>query len=334
MTDSPWKQYDADMFESVELSPRSLAPRVIAALKSSPNLGRLDVRGTMGLSESVSKFDTLTFDDRAILVLEPIEVEFIGIAVNEIILDIRNPYYKAFISRLVGSGEDRLIEQLHGRDGARGSNGRDGSGEVSRNGRPGEPGAVGEIGAEGLNTALPPVFVFVQKITFGTEGTPSKQYFEWNFRGLTGGDGGDGGDGGNGGNGAPGKKGASGGFHCRAGAGRGGDGGAAGQGGRGGDAADGGPGATIFLHAPDRSIFDFTTTTIEGGAPGTPGSGGRPGMVGRGARGGPSNPPCKSGKRGHVGGVPQPPTQGTGSTGIQGPRGQLFTISRNNSDLF
>lgn len=307
--------------------------RAISELKKSPNFGRLDIRGTMGLPNAVAKFDQWTFDDQSVLVLEAIDAPFIAIGVKELLLDIRNPQYRAFISRIGGKKEADVVDKLIGANGAKGFNGANGDGERNREGNPGQDGQNGGSGGKGGTKYLPEVFIFVQRILFGTGATPSKQYLNLYFRGLRGGDGGMGGRGGNGGNGAPGKEGADGLFDCKAGPGRGGNGGNAGRGGSGGDGGNGGDGGILHLAAPDAAVFNFTTTDIEagrGGVGGLVGSNGTPGTHGRG---GPANGHCMNGPDGSDGGV-LVGAQGPGNDGRLGNRGMLFTISRDNSDIF
>ncbi|WP_312994212.1 hypothetical protein [Achromobacter animicus] len=307
---------------------------VIKAIKAAPNLGKLDVRGSMGLTEPLLKLNTLTFDDQAVLILENLDADFIAIAANELLLDIRNPAYRAYISRPVGQLEIDIVSALRGGDGGPGANGQDGQGESNRQGLPGGHGLDGGNGLPGRTRPLPPVFFFIQKLSFGKLGKPSRQYLYLNFQGLPGGSGGTGGNGGNGGKGSNGKEGADSAFDCREGPGRGGDGGNAGRGGKGGTGGTGGNGGSLYLFAPSADLFDFSTANIEGGVPGRPGDGGDPGSNGRPGLGGPRNGWCGSGPRGNPGAFPTPATYGPGDSALAGRRGIQIPHTRDNRDLF
>lgn len=307
---------------------------VIKALKASKNRGKLDVRGTMGLPENVAKFDTITFDNEAILMLEALDADFIALAAKELILDIKNPQYRAYLAKPIGPLENEIKKSILGKDGnpgADGARGADGGG----NGAPGGHGGNGGNATSGLTKQIPPIYLFVQSIRFGTAGTPAKQYFNLHFPGYDGGDGGTGGRGGNGGAGGNGQNGVPGLIDCKSGAGAGGNGGNAGSGGRGGDAADGGNGASLFLLAPDASIFDFSTGNIEGGKAGQPGRGGTAGRPGGGGHGGAPVGLCLGhGASGRPGNSAIPPSEGDGRPANPGARGLQIARSRNNSDLF
>lgn len=307
---------------------------VLKALKAAQNNGRLDVRGSIIFEKDVSKFDQLTFQDQSTLVLSSINSPFIALATKTLLLDIHNPKFRASISRPTGQLEDDIVARSNGSDGAPGDNGNHGIGAKDRAGQPGDGGNEGKPGGWGSQVGFPPVFIFVQNFIFGTDATPSEQYFNFFFRGFHGSSGGRGGRGGNGGNGSNGEQGASGIIDCQSGAGAGGNGGNAGRGGPGGGAGQGGNGGTIYLFAPDASIFNFTTTDIEGGLPGTPGQGGEPGTPGKGGRGGKPNGFCKAGRLGSPGIVLDPPSWGTGQLGIAGVRGVQYVYSRDNSDIF
>lgn len=307
---------------------------VIKALKESPNLGKLDVREIIGLPQSISKFDTVTFDNESILILEAIDDKFIAIAIKELIFDIKNPKYKASISRPIGKFEDDILLKLKGVDGANGLNGHKGA-NGGGNGSPGGNGTNGSDGMNGQTKQIPPVYIFVQSIKFGTAGTPDKQFFNLYFPGFDGGNGGKGGDGGAGGRGGDGQNSVSGMFDCKSGAGRGGDGGNGGAGGRGGNGGNGGNGASIYLFAPDSSIFNFTTGNIEAGVAGVLGHGGNAGAPGKGGSGGAATGLCSgSGRNGFSGLIPNPQTLGDGKNGGNGLRGIQIVKSRDNSDLF
>jgi hypothetical protein len=307
---------------------------VIKAVMAAPNQGKLDVRGAIGLTESVLKLDTLTFDDQAVLVLENLDADFIAIAAKELLLDIKNPAYRAYVSRPIGQMEFDIVNSLRGEDGGPAIHGPDGQGESNRQGLPGGHGVDGSNGTAGRTKLLPPVFFFIQKLSFGKLGAPSRQFLYLNFQGLPGGSGGTGGIGGNGGKGSNGKEGASGAFDCKEGPGRGGDGGNAGRGGRGGNAGNGANGGSLYLFAPSADLFDFSTANIEGGNPGGPGDGGDPGKIGRPGFGGSPNGWCKGGPRGTPGIHPTPATLGPGDSALPGRRGIQVPHTRDNRDLF
>jgi len=317
--------------KELNLLKSPILDEVIGQIKATPNSGKLDITSTIGISNSVIKYDVLTFRDNGVLILEAVDAEFIAIAIKRLVLDFTNPYQKAYITRPVGLTEDTLVEKLAGATGRNGVNGRDGSGEVNRQGNPGEAGESGHDGLPGETLILPYLYIFVQEITFGAAIEPGRQYIDINYSGFTGGNGGDGGKGGNGGRGANGKEGATSGFDCKGRAGHGGRGGDAGQGGQGGTGSMGG---RMLLFAPDKHTFDFVNGIIEGGEPGRPGRGGNPGIPGRGGFGGSRNGWCGPGGKGVDGRYADPPSLGEGLPGSQGARGQQIIQSRNNSDLF
>lgn len=314
--------------------PKSQMDDVIKELRASQTRGKLDVRGSMGLPENVAKFDIITFDNEAILMLEALDAPFIAIATKELIFDIKNPQYRAYLSRPIGPLEVAIVKKLQGQDGAAGTDGRRGS-DGGGNGGPGGHGGSGGNATPGLTKQIPPIYLFVQDIKFGATGTPEKQYFNLHFPGFPGGDGGIGGRGGNGGAGGNGQNGVPGGFDCKSGAGDGGNGGNAGTGGRGGDAADGGNGGSLYLFAPDAGVFNFSTGNIEGGAAGKPGRGGTAGVPGAGGDGGAPVGWCTGhGRDGRRGNPAVPLTEGDGIRAVPGVRGIQVARSRNNSDLF
>lgn len=287
----------------------------------------------MNLMDSVAKFDTLSMDDGAVLVLDKIDAPFIAIAVKRLVLDIKNPQYRATISRPVGSAADAIVQKLAGAPGSPGASGAHG-GVRDRIGQPGGPGTPGTDGLPAATRQLPPIFFYIQEMVFGTGATPSKQFLMLNFAGFQGGRGGTGGTGGDGGNGGNGEAGASGPFGCNEGGGFGGNGGAAGPGGHGGDGGAAGNGATVYMFAPDTNLLDFSTTNIEAGMPGPGGQGGtrgEPGKKGKGAR---ANGFCEGRSDGRPGAVPNPPNFGNGDDGAPGRRGLLIPKNRNNLDLF
>lgn len=305
---------------------------VITAIKNTPNSGKLDVRGTMGLKGQVFKFDTITFDDSSTLMLESLEFEYVAIAVKELILDIKNPAFRAFLSRPIGTLEQQILSQLNGLNGINGQGGGNG-GTIDRVGQPGFPGGSGTNGTNGGTVQLPQVFFFVQNFKFGTGATPSKQYFYLNFLGLSGGNGGNAGSGGRGGRGGNGDKGASGLIGCKEGGGSGGQGGTGGNGGEGGDGAIGGNGGQLFLYSPSPTMFDFSTANIEGGQGGIGGQYGQGGSGGDGGTGAASVGFCGEKPNGRYGrgGVSG---SSMGDTGQAGQRGGQFVNKRDNTDLF
>lgn len=323
-----YKTIGPDVFRSA--TSISLAD-VVTAVKGAANRGRLDVRGTMGITEAVSKFDVLSFTDNSILMLEALDAPFIALAAETLILDIQNPLYKAYLSRPVGSQEAKILATLSGFDAGPGRDGGNGVG----NGNPGHPGTGGGDGGHARTLQMPPIFLFFQQFKFGKATTPLRQYFNFVFNGIPGGSGGLGGNGGNGGKGAAGQDAVPGFPDCKAGAGNGGRGGAAGSGGRGGDAAIGGDGAFVEIYAPVISILDYSTTDIEGGPPGQPGKPGQEGSPGTGGPGGKAKGNCfGSGSRGPMGPYANPRNFGMGNYQWPGSRGQLQIITRNNVDLF
>lgn len=328
------KEYKGIDVGVVMMGAEALFPEVLNSLKSSVSRGKQDVRGIMGLPESVAKFDTVTFDNESVLMLEAMDAKYIALAIKNLIFDIKNPQYRAYISRPIGALEQGIIKQLIGADGTSGGNGSRGV-DGGGHGTPGGNGENGGNASAGQTKRIPPIFIFIQSISFGTSGTPEKQYFNLNFSGFSGGDGGNGGSGGDGGRGGDGQNGVPGGFDCKSGAKDGGNGGNAGVGGRGGDGGNGGNGAALFLYAPDKEIFNFSTGNIEPGNAGKPGMGGRPGIPGAGGTGGANVGWCiDTGRHGYRGSIPSPNTFGNGENGVKGMRGTQIAESRNNLDLF
>ena len=233
---------------------RPALEEVVAAVRLQPNSGKLDVRGAMGLKEAVLKYDTITFDDGALLMLEALAAPFIAIAARELLLDIKNPAYRAYISRPVGALETAIVLRLKGADGLVGPSGPAG-GTADRIGQPGHPGQLGFDGADARTLNMPPIFFFVQRIKFGQLANPGRQHLFLNFQGFQGGSGGFGGQGGNGGKGGNGENGVSDIWGCREGGGGGGRGGSGGGGGHGGNAAAGGNGGSLYLFAPSADMF-------------------------------------------------------------------------------
>jgi hypothetical protein len=296
-------KYRRSVFEELPSAPRGLIDEVIKSIKASPNKGKLDVRGSMGFSGNLLRLDTLTFADRSVLVLENVEADYVAIAARDLVLDIKNPQYRAAISRLVGEAEEKLFAlKLDGKPGTTGFSPPYKHGYIDgKNGLPGDPGGPGGGGGNGEVQKIPPFFFFVQTISFGEYGNFGEQFFDFHFNGLRGGNGGDGGRGGNGAQGSRGKQGIDQAFDCKHGPGNGGDGGTAGPGGRGGNAANGGPGGTITLLAPRANLFNFTTAYIEAGIAGIPGKGGDCGLRGPAGDGGASNGHCHAGNDGSIG---------------------------------
>lgn len=228
---------------------------VIAKIRAAPNRGQFDVRGSMALPDSIAKFDTLTFSDQAVLVLEALDSPFIAIAARRLVLDIKNPQYKAYLSRPSGKAEDAIVSSLRGGDGNPGTRGSPGQGDVNRQGMSGHAGGDGESGWGGSTKEIPPVFIFVQDIEFGVLGEIGQQFMFLFFQGITGGAGGIGGKGGPGGDGGAGKAGASSIIDCMEGPGRGGDGGSAGRGGAGGCGGTGGRGGVCISLVPKKACL-------------------------------------------------------------------------------
>lgn len=328
------KHYPDITIDYFDPRARTLEQSAVDALKKTPNKGKLDVEGVIGLSQSVAKYDLLTFKSDAVLMLEAIDAEFIAIAVRKIVLDIANPKFKAYISRPIGSLESAILTALDGQPGINGKGGVHGQdGAHGADGKSGQRGYDGGDGARGKTRQMPPILIFTQELKFGSNATPSKQYFNFYFPGFRGGNGGlagnggKGGYGGNGGNGVPGL------FDCKDGPGNGGRGGDGGNGGNGGAAGNGGNGGRIYIFAPDVGIFDFTTANIEGGLPGNVGGAGTGGRRGEGGKGGAAVGNCLfsggTGKPGRLG------KEGLiGSNGISGVRGEHILANRQNGDIF
>ena len=319
--------------------PPNLLSEITTEIKAAPNGAKLDVRGTMGLGGKIGKFETVTFVDKSILVLEAIQEPYIAVAIRRLLLQTNNP---SFIATITCPNYTWLIHEgiqigpfnipipggLDGLGGANGENGVDGKGNDGRTGRPGGDATDGRPGEHGLRFNLPPIFIFVGSIEFEPGASADQQYFNFRFEGLRGGNGGDGGNGGNGGSGGSGRGGVYNAIKCTQLAGDGGPGGAAGSGGRGGDGADGGDGANLYLFAPDPKIFDLTTAFLDGGRPGRGGNPGRPGRSGRGGFGGAGAGWCLgNGIRGRDGRHPNPPDYGPGVTATQSGRREVQKVS-------
>src|SRR5688572_17189757 len=101
-------EYQTSVFDQLYSIPQDIIDEVIKAIKSTPNSGQLDIRGSVGFSGNLKRLDTLTFADKSVLVLENVDADFIAIAAKELVLDIKNPQYRASISRLLGEKEKQL----------------------------------------------------------------------------------------------------------------------------------------------------------------------------------------------------------------------------------
>jgi hypothetical protein len=329
-----------DVSETLHITTLSIPSQIVDQVKAEPLIDLFDITDRKTFNGQILRTKKLVFHPKGELLWSIPDVsdlgDFVAICGEELVLNTPTTMADLAILNLLdpfngkapnGPNISAAASGWSGPDGSHGTNGTDGF-----------------MGSKGETFNFPIVYMFFQKITINNANPTITSALKLIGKGVVGGDGSQGGNGGNGGNGARGTSGETknlGDFIpikvCAAGPGRGGNGGNSGRGGKGGKAGRGGKGASISLVGPTAYFtqlnnVQFLITGATAGNPGQPGQSGQPGQAG----GGGSKPfECPQGaESGSPGNFPNPRDFGIGDTNFDGIDGSLFTIVRDNSDLF
>lgn len=299
---------------------------ILTIIDAYPSQGSFQVNAGINniIDDQIVKFDTITFQEDAILTIERRDYDFYIFAAEEVLFD--SPQFNVRIQW----SEPPFPKNngINGLDYGGGSKNagccRKGSKKHGRHGLDGGDGTEGEDGTARFDI---PVYFVVgsMKTRPGTIDIPALDAV-LNFSGADGQRGGNGGRGGAGQDGGRGKK--SSGFpRCRRGAGDGGNAGSGGDGKNGGDASAGANGSDIVFYGPESTLdiikfFEIINLGGAGASGGEGGSEGRAGFVGRSGKN--NRPGCGSGSFGAKGNDGLSGLDGEDSIG--GKRGSLFFI--------
>jgi len=264
---------------------------VLSAVKTTPTWDLFPVTGTEVFSGQVLKAHKLQFDSGATLVLMRLDLPFLAICTNQILL--RAPAVKSTIMR-----DPNLVAP----DGIAGSPGNPGSCPPQPGGH-GSNGSAGTKGGPGGTVAIPTLYLFVEEVLIHPGSQLTWFDLAIDFAGVRGGVGGAGGDGGSGGRGANGPPGLDVGFTCAKPPGNGGNGGNGANGGAGGAGGNGSDGGTLIYVGPQSALdqLAWVKVTNHGEPGGLGGKGGQGGVGGKGGFRGENTVFCYGGYPGYPG---------------------------------
>jgi hypothetical protein len=295
---------------------------VHSAVKAAPTWDLFPVTGTELFSGQVLKAHKLQFDSGATLQLTRLDLPFLAICTNQILL--RAP---AVRSNILRNPNFAAADGVAGSSGSAGSSGFAGVpwGAATAGGI-GQDGTAGTNGGPGGTATLPPLYLFAEEVLIHP-GSPMTWFdLALDFSGVRGGAGGAGGPGGSGGNGGKGAPGKSTGFACSSEPGNGGNGGNGGGGGGGAAGGHGSDGGTLFYVGPQTGLDQLAWVKVmnRGGAGGPGGKGGHGGTGGLGGSSGTKTTFCYGGHSGYGGvdGVNGP----DGLSGTAGMKGAVRLI--------
>jgi len=293
-----------------------IPPAVITALQAVTASDLYPVSGTESYSLPILKTRILQFDSGAVLRLARLDVPFIIICAQQILL--RGPAPRATITRDTG------VVAKTGAAGAPGARGVAGE----RQGMAGANATGGSPGAPGQSAQLPPLYLFMEEMVAHPKAPVEWLDFWLLMAGIDGGAGGAGGYGGDGGPGAAGSPGKDGVFGCDARPGDGGAGGAGGAGSAGGAGGNGSDGGQLIYVGPDAALDQMSWIKVvnTGGAAGQGGARGRGGAGGHGGPPGANTAYCPPGRNGFSG---QNGIDGIdGASGQPGNKGSVSLVAR------